>query len=135
MKINNQIFHSIQKAQPKTIEIISSFRECAPACKKSVHSICSVLRYSHFYSPVTRLATPMFDHAHPQCFLPTLNLCEFVSGYYIDFFLEIWLIKKSYNLIGCEHFCPYLRKNFFPKYGICAGTQQIIYIFNIEQIQ
>ena len=23
----------------------------------------------------------------------------------------------------------------FPKYGICAGTQQIIYIFIIEQIQ
>ena len=40
--------------------------------------------------------------------------------------LEIWLIKKSCNLIGWEHFGPNLRNQNFPKYGICAGTQQII---------
>ena len=38
------------------------------------------------------------------------------------FVLEIWLIKKSCNLIGWEHFGPYLRNQNFPKYGICAGT-------------
>ena len=38
--------------------------------------------------------------------------------------LEIHLIKKSCNLIGWEHFDPYLRNKNFPKYGICAGTQQ-----------
>ena len=51
------------------------------------------------------------------------------------FVLEIWLIKKSCNLIGWEHFGPYLRNKNFPKNGICAGTHQIIYIFIIEQIQ
>ena len=33
---------------------------------------------------------------------------------------------KILNLIGSEHFGLYLRKKIFPKYGICAGTQQII---------
>ena len=38
------------------------------------------------------------------------------------FVLEIWLIRKSCNLIGWEHFGWYLRNQNFPKYGICAGT-------------
>ena len=42
------------------------------------------------------------------------------------FVLEIWLIKKSCNLIGWEHFGLYLTNKHFPKYGICAGTRQII---------
>ena len=49
------------------------------------------------------------------------------------FVLEIWLIKKSCNLIGCQHFGPYLRNNKFPKQCICAGTQQIKPVFIIEQ--
>ena len=51
------------------------------------------------------------------------------------FVLEIWLIKKSCNLIGGEHFGPYLRNKNFPNYWICAGTQQIRYIFIIEQME
>ena len=39
------------------------------------------------------------------------------------FVLKVWLIKKTCNLIGCEHFGQYLRNQNFPKYGICAGTQ------------
>ena len=36
-----------------------------------------------------------------------------------SFVLEIWLIKKSYNLIGREHFGPYLRdKNFNPYFNL-----------------
>ena len=46
------------------------------------------------------------------------------------FVLEIWFIKKFYNLIGWEHFGPYLRNQNLPKYGICAGTQPIIYNFS-----
>ena len=42
------------------------------------------------------------------------------------FFLEIWLIEKSCNLIGWEQFDPHLKNQKFPKYGICARTQQII---------
>ena len=34
-----------------------------------------------------------------------------------------------------EHSGLYLRNKIFPKYRICAGTQQIIKIFIIEQIQ
>ena len=67
-------------------------------------------------------------------------LCELVSackksGYFIDLFWRYGWLKKSCNLIGWEHFRPYLRDKTFPKYGICAGTQQIIQAFSIEQIQ
>ena len=48
--------------------------------------------------------------------------------------LEIQMIWKSCNLIGWEHLGPYLKNKSFPKYGICAQTQQIIQIFIIEQI-
>ena len=41
----------------------------ASTCKNSVHYVYSFLRYSQFYSPVTRLATPMSDYAHPKIFL------------------------------------------------------------------
>ena len=50
------------------------------------------------------------------------------------FVLEIWLVKKSSNLIGWEHFGPYLMHQNFPKCEICAGTQQITQISIIEQI-
>ena len=39
------------------------------------------------------------------------------------------------NLIGWEDFGLYLRNKIFPKYRICSGTQQMIKIFIIEQIQ
>ena len=42
------------------------------------------------------------------------------------FHLEIWLIKKSCNLIGWEQFGSHLRNKNFPKYGICVWTQQIM---------
>ena len=64
---------------PKNDWIKFSFPELAPACKKSVNSICSFLRYSQFYSPMTRLATLIFDHAQPKDFRSTFNLCKFVS--------------------------------------------------------
>ena len=119
-------------AHSKLIEIT----EFAPACKISVHLIYSLLKYSQFQSPMTRLAKPIFDHAHPQIFWSTFNLCELVStckNQVIFTVLEIWLIKKSCNLIGWEHFGSSLWKKIFPKYGICAGSQQI-WVFIIEQI-
>ena len=51
------------------------------------------------------------------------------------FVLEIRLIKESWNLIGWKHFGPYLRNKNFPKYGVFAGTQQIIWIFVTDEIQ
>ena len=53
---------------PKIIESTFSFPEFVLACSKSVYSICSFLKYSQFQSPVTRLVTPIFDHAPPRIF-------------------------------------------------------------------
>ena len=113
----------------KIIEIIFSVSKFALACKKSVHYMSSFL--SQFYTPMTKLATPISDHAHPNIFWLTFNLCGFVStwkksGYFSDLIWNIWLIKKPCNLIGWEHFGLYLRIQNFPKYTICAGMQQII---------
>ena len=36
--------------------------------QKSIYSICSFLRYSQFYSPETKLSTPIFDQAQPKIF-------------------------------------------------------------------
>ena len=74
-----------------------SFPEFAPACKISVHFIQSFLKYSQFQSPVTRLATPIFDNVHLKNFWSNFNLCELVStckesGYFTDLFWRyIWL--------------------------------------------
>ena len=84
---------------PKIIEITLSFPEFAPACKKSVHSINSFLRYSQFQSPMTRLTTPFFDHVHPKIFdqlLIYVNLYEHAKNFKNP---DFW-IKKSCNLIG-----------------------------------
>ena len=51
------------------------------------------------------------------------------------FVLEKWLIQKSCNMIGWEHFDLYLGKNIFLKYRIWVWTQQIIKTFFTEQIQ
>ena len=51
------------------------------ACKKSVNSIISFLRYIQFYSPDTTLAIPIFDHAQSKKLQSTFNFCQFVSTY------------------------------------------------------
>ena len=81
------------------MEITFIFPEFAPACKKSVHSANLFLRYSQFQSPVTRLATPISDHAPPKKFWSTFALCEFVStckksGYFIDLFWRYGWLKN-----------------------------------------
>ena len=43
-----------------------------------IYSVCSFFRYSQFYSPITRLTTPIFDHTHPENFQATFNLYKFV---------------------------------------------------------
>ena len=49
-------------------EITFSFPQFVPACTKLVHSANSFLRYRQFYSPVTRLYTPISNHPHPKTF-------------------------------------------------------------------
>ena len=55
-----------------------------------------------------------------------MNLYQHVENHRLFYWsvLEIWLIKKSCNLIGWEHFVQYLRNKNFPKHAICAGTQR-----------
>ena len=100
---------------PKKSEITFSFPEVAPACKKSVHSICSFLRYSQFWSTMTRLATPISDHAHPNIFdqlLIYVNLYQRVKNL-IDLFWRygwlknpaLWLAENILvNILGTKIF-------------------------------
>ena len=85
------------------IEITFSFLEFPPACKIPVYSIYSFLSYVQFQSPLTRLAVPIFYHTQPKIFahfLISVNLSQHAQNDAILFVLEIWLIKKSCNLIG-----------------------------------
>ena len=69
---------------PKIFESTFSFPEFVKTsckkCKKSVYSICSFFRYSQFQSLVTRLATPIFDHAHFSNFRSPFNLHKLVPA-------------------------------------------------------
>ena len=56
--------HLFDIAHQKNIEATFSVPEFAPALKTSVYFICAFLRYS----PVTRLATPIFVHAYSKNF-------------------------------------------------------------------
>ena len=47
-----------------------------------------------------------------------INLCEFLPaskrpGHFTDLFWRYWLIKRSCNLTGWEHFAPHLRNQIF----------------------
>ena len=85
--------------------------------------------------PILTMPTPIFfnkllysinlyQHAKNQTFS---SLC---SG---DMVNLKW--SKSCNLIGWEHFGPYFRNQIFPKYGISARIQPIIWTFFIDQTQ
>ena len=57
-----------------------------------------------------------------------INLQKIKLLYWLVF--ETWLIKKSCNLIVWEHFYLYLSNQNFPKYGICAVTQNNINFYH-----
>ena len=86
---------------PKIIKITFSFPNFAPECKISVHSIYSFWRYNQLQSPITRLATPIFDNAHLKKFWSAFNLCELAltckkSGHFIDLFWRYgWLLNPA----------------------------------------
>ena len=77
--ISIQIISSIHKIILKIQQILGSpelkyhYHFCIG--KKSVQ----FLRYSQFQRPMTRLAAPIFDRAHPINFLSAFNFCESVS--------------------------------------------------------
>ena len=114
----------------KIIKITFSFPEFPTARKKLVHSINLFLMYSQFYSPVTRLATSILDHTHLKKFWSTyVNLYQDAKNQSIlsIYSGDTWLIKKFGNLIGWEHFGPYVRnKKFSQAWKICAGAQPMI---------
>ena len=71
-------------------------------------------------------------------FLVYMNSHQHVknSGYFTDLFWKYkWLIKKSSNLIGWEHFGAYLRNKNFAKYGICKGTKQTNFHYSTNSIK
>ena len=88
---------------------------------------------------MTRLATHIFDHAHPKFFdqlLVHMNLYKHEKNrLFHGFVLEIWLIKKPCNLVGWEHFGPYLMKKNSHKHGICTGTQQISFHYRTNSVK
>ena len=116
-------------AHPNIIESTFRFPEFIPACKKSVNSIYSFLRYSQF--SVIRLYWP-----HP--FLTMLNQTIFnqhlifenlyrhtkneaVSSIYSGEVVDLKILESD----CMRPIWPIsLRNNILPKYGICVGTQQ-----------
>ena len=95
-----------------------------------------------FHNPLFTKPTiprPFLTIPIQKCFdqlLVYVNLNQHAKNQAISFICSGDMVeKKSCNLIGLENFGPYLRNQNFPKYGIGAGKQQIIFIFIIEHIQ
>ena len=147
---------TFEHAHRKIIESTFSFPEFVPACKKSVYSICSFLRYSQFQgpmtrqahsfltmptqkifdqllilvnlcqfqSPVTRLATPISDHAHPKHFQAPSNLHEFVpackkSVSSICLFFRYSQIQSPKTRLATPIFDYAQTKNFQSTFNFC----------------
>ena len=95
--------------------------------KKSVNSINPFFRYSQFWSPETKLATTIFNHAQPKTFRSTFNFCEFVStckkwGCFIDLFWTNGWFKKL-AIWMAESILAYSSGiTFFPKKDLCRNT-------------
>ena len=82
-------------------------------------------------SSMTRLVTSISDHAHSKHFWLTFGLCEFLSkckksDYFTDLFWRYGWLKKSCNLIGWEHFGPYLWNKNFAGLDNCRILQRIV---------
>ena len=77
------------------------------------------------------ICTNLYQHAKNQLISSVESWDQFfsiLSG-------EIVHLKTMQSVVGWEHFVLYLKNKIFPKYKICTGTQQIINIFILEQIQ
>ena len=107
---------------PQKFSITFYFTWICTRMQISVNSTCSFLRYSQFWSPVTKLATLIFDHAKAKNFRRTFNFCEFVSackkwGCFIDLFLRNSWIKNLVIWLA-ENILVYISKTrFFPIIG------------------
>ena len=61
----------------------------------------------------------LLDRQTKNLFIPLISLWDTVN------FRVLGLIEKSLNLIGQEHFRPYLTNQNFPKYEICSSIWQL----------
>ena len=88
--------------------------------------LCSVFQYSNYLSLCQKSEKPnepflrklLEGHTKNQ-FISLISLWDTAN------FRVLRLIEKSCNLIGQEHFGPYLRNQNFPKYEICSSIQEL----------
>ena len=66
----------IQKSLSQLFDFLNLYQHANKIC----YSICSFLRYSQSYNPVTRLAAPIFDIAHLKTFWWSFKFCELVPA-------------------------------------------------------
>ena len=62
-------------------------------------------------------------------------ICMPKINFIIHFFLEIIHFKESCNLIGQQHFGPYLENQKFARYGICGEISITILVFISDYFQ
>ena len=112
--------HIFDHAHPKISEIIFSFPEFQPACKKFITSIHS-WDTANFRVLWPDWHRPFLTMPTPKKFWSTFNLCEFVStskksGYFIDLFWSygwlknpaIWLAENNLaHISGTKKWCPH----------------------------
>ena len=59
------------------------------------------MKYSQFKSPVTRVATPIFDHMHPNIFLSTLNFWYELSSLRSRDIFDIKILQSDWQDRDC----------------------------------
>ena len=69
----------------------------------------------------------LMRHSSEHCWTdtPKTSFISLISLWDTANFRVLRLIEKSRNLIGQEHFGPYLRNQNFPKYEICSSIQEL----------
>ena len=90
-----------------------------------------------FWSPATRVNTPIYDYPHPNIFQSTFNFNEFGSTCQ-QINVTLFNYSRDVNdLIGQEHFGPYVRNQNFSKYEFWSSIQQLIqtFILRLGQIE
>ena len=85
----------VDHSHPKNIESIFTFPEFVPACKKSVYPIVHFWDTVNFKSPVTRMATPIFDHVHTKTFDQLLILVNWYHHAKNQFIQSVDFLDKS----------------------------------------
>ena len=127
-KLNDQTISD--HSQPKIIEITFSFPDFALACKKkwfipSIYSWDTVNFRAH-----DQTGPAQFDHADSKIFWSTYSLCKFVStgkkSAYLKNLLQKYCWLKNPAIWLAENILVHVSTKKNPKYGICAGTQEII---------